>query len=63
MTKIMQVLRWTVVVLVAVSGGMATVAGLAALPMDRWPALLALLVLCLLSGAMTFEVPLTLGGA
>jgi diguanylate cyclase (GGDEF)-like protein len=51
------------VILVAAAGAMATVAGLAALPLDRWPVLLALLGVGLLSGAMTLEVPLTLGGA
>jgi diguanylate cyclase (GGDEF)-like protein len=53
----------TGVVLVAAAGAAATVAGLTALPLDRWPALMALFGVCLVSGAMTLEVPLTLGGA
>ncbi|MFO7694698.1 MAG: diguanylate cyclase [Vicinamibacterales bacterium] len=49
--------------LVAAAGAAATGAGLLALPLDRWPTLLGLLGLCLLSGALRVPVPLNRGGA
>lgn len=49
--------------LVAAAGLAATAAGLAALPLDRWPTLMGLLVLCLLSGAVRADVPLNPGGS
>ena len=53
----------TGVVLVAAAGLAATVVGLGALPLDRWPAMAGLLAVCLLSGAARIDVPLTMGGA
>jgi diguanylate cyclase (GGDEF)-like protein len=50
------------VVLVAAAGLAATVGGLEALPLDRWPLLAALLAVCLVSGAVTIHVPLAMGG-
>jgi len=49
--------------LVASAGLAATAAGLAALPLDRWPTLLGLLFLCLLSGTVRADVPLNPGGS
>jgi len=50
------------VVLVAAAGLVITAVGLVRLPLDRWPTLLGLLGLCLLTGAARFELPLNPGG-
>jgi diguanylate cyclase (GGDEF)-like protein len=49
--------------MVAAAGLAATVAGLADLPLDRWPTLLGLLFFGLLSGAAKVEVPINQGGS
>ena len=49
--------------LVAAAGAAATAAGLVGLPLDRWPALLALLALGLASGTARLPVPFNQGAS